>query len=449
MRWTWAVFLWMASATLFAQTATVNLSTVNQQIDGFGGASAFGGLIPGSVINEEFSPGGLGFKFIRLQLVPDYEECAAYAPFASTGGCVSVSSGATLTTYDLQNAQAAVAQGAVVWATLWSPPGSMKSNGAWASGGEMLGNATNYTALAAIEASFVTLMTGTYGIPIYAISIQNEPNVMTSYPSCGWAQSVMWVDFVPYLSRALAAAGYPNTKIMMAEPGHWNYNYMAYAMNTPSVAPLIGIIAAHAYTGGSPANTPAYLPTEFAYTNFTTQHIWQTEVSDTNETYDGSMVSGLTYALDIHQWLTISKVNAWHYWELSGQNYSDNEGLTSWRYNVLAKRAYVMGNWAKFVTGMSEVAATANPQKGVYVTAFVNLSTGAAAVVAINTNATPASQVFTISGRPGAASYTTTAYITDPNNSLAEQAPLSVSSNSFTATLTGSSVTSFVMPPSS
>ena len=47
--------------------------------------------------------------------------------------------------------------------------------------------------------------------------------------------------------------------------------------------------------------------------------------------YDGSMVSGLKYALVIHNWLTISKVNAWNYWELTGHRYDDNQGLTSSR----------------------------------------------------------------------------------------------------------------------
>jgi glucuronoarabinoxylan endo-1,4-beta-xylanase len=286
-------------------------------------------------------------------------------------------------------------------------------------------------------------MTGTYGIPIYAISPQNEPNVSTNYPSCMW-KSGQFNAYVPYLSAALAAAGYPNTKIMIAEPGHWNYNYMSYTMTNP-VGAEVGIIAAHAYAGGSPPNTPVYLPTEFGWSYFTTQHIWETEVSDMHDKYDPSMVSGLTYALEIHNWLTISRVNAWHYWELSGHGYGDNQGLTS-QHNVLAKRAYVMGQWARFVTGMSEVAATANPRSGVYVTAFLNLSTGAGAIVAINTNSTEVSQAFTISGRPGATSYNATPYLTDPDNSIVQQTALKVSSNRFTANLTASSVTTFVLP---
>jgi O-glycosyl hydrolase len=453
-----SVSLTLTSATLSGQTAAVNMSDVYQPIDGFGGAAVNEGVIPSSVIDEEFSPTGIGLKFIRLQIVPDYADCidATYQGTASYGGCVEVSSGATLPKADLEDAQAAVAHGAIVWATLLSPPGYMKTNGSYASGGTMIGNATNYEALAAIEASFVTLMTGSYGIPIYAISVQNEPEVGTTYPSCVWGQAsvsagpggaasgaAMFAAFVPYLSRALTAAGYSNTKIMMAEPGHWNYDYMGYTMQQPELAPLVGIIAAHGY-GGPPT---AYPPTEFSYSHLTTQHMWETEVGD-ESAYDGSMVSGLKYALSIHNWLTIGKVNAWNYWELTGQVYNDNQGLTS-HSNEFAKRAYVIGNWARFVTGMSEVAATAEPQSGVYVTAFLNLSTGASAIVAINTNSTSVSQAFTISGSPGPTNYAATPYITDPNNSLAEQSALNVSSNSFTADLTGSSVTTFVMSTTS
>jgi len=439
MKWIWVVLLSLIPRVLFAQTAAVNMLTVYQSIDGFGASSAFGGLLPTSLVNEEFNTStGLGLKFMRLNIVPDFTDCVAYYKT-----CIS-SSGATLPTYDLTNAQNAVGQGAVIWATEWSPPGSMKSNGSYASGGSFIGNATNYSALATIQASFVTLMTGTYGIPIYAISVQNEPNVSTAYPSCIMTSS-QFLAYVPYLSAALAAAGYPNTKIMIAEPGHWNYDYMSKTMTAPAGAE-VGIIAAHAYTGGSPPNTPAHLPTEFGYSSYvTTRHIWQTEVSDTHHAYDPSMVSGLIYALDIHNWLTISQVNAWHYWELSGQGYGDNQGLTDQR-NVLAKRAYVMGQWARFVTGMSEVAATASPQSGVYVTAFLNLSTGAGAIVAINTNSMAVSQAFTISGRQGASSYNVTPYLTDPYNSISQQSALKVSGNSFTANLTASSVTTFVLP---
>ena len=53
----------------------------------------------------------------------------------------------------------------------------MKDNGAFQTGGNMIGNSTNYKNLANIQAAFVTLMKGTYSVPIYAISPQNEPEV--------------------------------------------------------------------------------------------------------------------------------------------------------------------------------------------------------------------------------------------------------------------------------
>ncbi|MGC2404611.1 MAG: hypothetical protein WA510_32770 [Acidobacteriaceae bacterium] len=441
MKWTMAVLMLASSVCAAAQTATVNASSVYQPIDGFGAASAFAGQVPDFVIKTGYSASAIGLKYIRVNLVPYFADCVA---FYGNGNCVKTGSGATISTADLANTQTAVASGALLWATEWSPPGPMKTNGSYLTGGSLIGNAVNYTALAAAQASFVKLMMGTYGIPVYAISVQNEPNVSTKYPSCTWT-SGQFDEYVPYLHRALAAAGHPDTKIMIAEPGHWNYNYMQKAMTDPAAAPLVGIVAAHAYTGGSPPTTPAYLPTEYNYALSSSQHLWETEVSDAQDKYDGSMTNGLIYALDIHKWLTIAKVNSWHYWEISGQHYTDNEGLTS-QTNQLAKRAFVMGNWARFATGMFEIAAIANPQPGIYVTAFVNPSTGALLIVAINVNSGPVSQKFSISNQSGPATYSIVPYITDPNSNLAVQAPLQVTGSNFTAMLTGSSVTSLVAP---
>ena len=74
----------------------------------------------------------------------------------------------------------------------------MKDNGAFATGGNMIGNSKNYMNLAKIQVDFVTPMKGTYSIPIYAISPQNEPEENTNYPSCVWTRSQMH-DYVPYL----------------------------------------------------------------------------------------------------------------------------------------------------------------------------------------------------------------------------------------------------------
>ncbi len=411
-----------------AQTATINGGTTYQTIDGFGAASGgYMATLSSSLMDFFYTSSGINLKYIRIQMVPDMSDCNNYV----SADCVSVSSGPTLSANDLANAQAAHTRGATVWATEWSPPGSMKSNGSFGTGGAFSGNSSNYTSLAATQAAWVSLMTGTYGIPIYAISPQNEPDMSTSYESCTWTAQ-QFHDYVPYLSSALASAGQSGTKIMIAEPSSWTNSYAATAMNDAAVASDIGILAAHSYGGSASA---------LSYSNVTNQHQWETEVSDYSP-YDGSMSSALGYAQDIHNWLVSARVNSWNYWLLSTESsWTDNEGLTDKTGNI-AKRAYILGNWSKFVRpGWVMIGASNTPQSGVYVSAFKDPSSASFAIVAVNTNGSSVSQPFNLSGLSAG---TVTPYITDANNNLASQATVPVASNSFTATLNASSVTTFV-----
>lgn len=426
------VLLLLISSVCCAQTATINGATTFQPIDGFGAASAFIGLTNTSVINTEYSATGIGLKYIRTNIIPDQTSCGEW----SYGGCVA-SSGATIATADLTNVQAAVANGAVLWGSIWSPPNAMKANNNYAAGGAYNGGSTNNTNLAAIFVSWVNLMQGTYGIPVYAVSVQNEPDQSQAYPSCTWTAAQIH-DFVPVLRTALDNAGLSAVKIMIAEPGHWINTYASTAMSDATVAPQVGVLASHGYsnTGSGPVNPPTLL----SYSNVTTQHQWETEVGDSN-TYDGTMTSGLTYAQAIHQWLTIANASAWHYWQISdAAGRGNNQGLTS-SAQVLAKRAYVMGNWARFATGLTRISATANPQTNVLVTAFKNLSTGAFSIVAVNMSGGAISQPFTLAGLSATA---VTPWITDGTRSLASQANITISGNAFTASLPASSVTTFV-----
>ena len=423
-----AVAVFLFSAYIINTAAiTVNWASPQQTIDGFGAGAA--GNVPtltAAQMDFFYTDAGIHLKFIRLDIYPDLADCNANE---GSGNCVSVSSGATLATEDLANAQAAVARGAVVWASEWSPPGSMKSNGSFLTGGAMengTGNA-NFTALAEIQASFVTLMTDTYGIPIYAISVQNEPDESTSYPSCTWtAQQIH--DYVPYLSAALASAGYSSTKIMIAEPSTWENTYATTAMNDPTVAADIRILAAHGYRGSGAL---------LSYNNITNQHQWQTEVSDLN-TYDGSIASGLTYATMLHDWLTTARVNSWQYWLLTGQDgFTDNEGLTDASGN-LAKRAYTFGNFSRFVQPGWIVVGVINSTR-LLVSAYKSPTSGAAIVV-VNNGSAVSNQVFSVGTTMGPS---VIPWVTSSSANLVPQTPVAVSSGSFTYTIPASSVVTF------
>ena len=368
---------------------------------------------------------GIGLTLIRLKIYPNLSDCNADE---SPGTCVSVGSGPTLSTDDLANAQAAVARGATVWAAEWSPPGSMKSNGSFATGGAMLNGAANanFTSLASIQAAFITLLTGTYHIPIYAISPQNEPDVSTSYPSCTWtAQQIH--DYVPYLAAALASAGYSSTKIMIAEPGTWVNTSAATAMNDAAVAADVGILASHGYFSSASL---------LSYSNVTSQHQWETEVSDFS-TYDGTITSGLTYATEIQNWLATALVNSWNYWELTCTGgCTDNEGLTDSSGNI-AKRAYTFGNFSKFIRPGWHLVGVTNGGS-LLVTAAQDSTNALAVIVVINNSGSAATnQAFSVGAGVGASF---TPWITSASVSLAMQSPMSVSSGIVTYTIPADSV---------
>ena len=87
------------------------------------------------------------------------------------------------------------------------------------------------------------------------------------------------------------------------------------------------------------------------------------------------------------------------------------------------------------------ISATASPRAGVFITAFKNTSSGAFAIVAINSNYSSISQTVNLSSL---SANSVTPYVTDANNNLTAQSALTVSGGSLTATLNAQSVTTFV-----
>jgi len=405
-------------------TISIDWAGTRQVIDGFGASTA--GVNPklsSKLMDFFYTDRGIHLSFIRDTIWPSVADCEAGL---ARGKCVA-SSSATISKNDLANTQAAVARGARVWAAEWSPPGSMKSNGQFLKGGSFIGNAANFANLAILQTSFVTLLDKTYGITLYALSPQNEPDVSTYYASCTWTAQQLH-DFVPYLAQALSSAGYGSVKLMIAEEGVWGNSYSTAAMNDPAVASKISILAAHEYKG--------VLASPLSWNNLTTQRIWETEVSDSGA-YDDSISSGLTYARMIHGALTSANVNAWHYWSLSGISFQDNEGLTD-SFGHPARRAYTLGNYSKFVLpGWSRVDV-AN-KTGLLVSAFKGPDTGAAIVV-VNSGPAVANQQFNVGASMGAS---VVPWITSRKSSLQAQAPVPVSSGSFTYGIPGDSVVTF------
>jgi glucuronoarabinoxylan endo-1,4-beta-xylanase len=415
-------------------SVTIDWSSVQQTIDGFGGA-AVGSVagLPSNLAEFFFSPStGIGLSIVRIEVIPDQTTCTALCSgggYVSPCGCVS-SSGPTTLTGELQIAQQAQALGVKTFiASSWSPPASMKSNGSWLSGGSFIGNNSNYSLLASLFAKYVTLVESN-GIPLYAFSPQNEPDISQTYQSCTWTAQ-QFHDFVPYLYNAFQSANVGTTKIMIPEESNWDFSYASMAMGDSTVAPDVRMLAGHGYGVTSPSP-----PNNYGL------HVWMTEDANQGSTYGGSMADALTSAQTIHNYLANANVSAWIWWFLSDMpqygNGTDNSALTNINGN-LPLRAYVTGNWSKFVRpGWHRVGVSNNGS--LLVTAFQSADNSDSAIVVVNTGPEVSNQVFDV-GTQMATSVVP--WITSSTLSLAQQTPVTLTEGSLTYTIPADSVVTF------
>ncbi|MGA9463085.1 MAG: hypothetical protein WBV28_09860 [Terracidiphilus sp.] len=413
----------------YAQTASINAGTIYQTMDGFGASTGYveqNNNMNSAQAASYFSPAsGIGLSWIRIQDCGSDTDCA--------------SSGSTSYTPDLATLQMAVAQGAKVFITFDYPYGDL----------------SYYSSMTTYAVGRIAYLQS-QGVPVSAIGPENEPGNGNDFTN---ALEDTWIDA---LGAALHNAGY-NIPIAMPESGA-NYVYDATinprgdffsdCMSDSTCESYVSYAAQHGYSTWpfGPAAHYTALPSSVG-----SRHSWQTEVdgningawgcsTDSDPVWDPSINDGIGWAENIHDFLTNQNGSLWMYWNLqSGHTEVTpngcNDGLADINFNP-AKRFYTVGNWSKFVRpGWVRIEATPTPQSGLYVTAFMNQSTGAFAIVAINSNNGSVSQSFSLNGL---SSSSVTPYITDGSNSLASQAAISFSNASFTATLNASSVTTFV-----
>ena len=243
----------LAAVTASAQNAVVNFGSSQQTISGFGGATAWLGQLTVPQATALFSPTeGLGLSILRVRIDPQGSPTTT-PPWAT----LTPNTGSWLD--EVTNAQNAVAANpkAIVMATPWTPPASLKGSSSSqpffsgtcspASGfcGGFLEPA-NYATYAQYLEDFVTYFDNTAGFDLYAISMQNEPDFANvDYESCNWtaAQMDTWIA---------GNASVLTTKLIMPESFQFIQAQSNTALEDPDAEPLISIIGGHLY-GASPS----------------------------------------------------------------------------------------------------------------------------------------------------------------------------------------------------
>jgi len=392
-----------------AATANIDALTKYQKISGFGASTAWAGSMSATDADMLWdTTKGAGLSLHRIHIAED--------------GSTSETSIAKL----------AVARGVKVWASPWNPPASYLQSYV---DGKTTGKELNFTyaqAWANTLAKFPATMKAA-GVPLYALSVQNE---MDNSGSNHYTPAQLLTFLDTYLGPAMNGS---DTKIMAPETQNWcGFNsYLTAILGDAKASSYVPIIATHEY-GCDPAAYPSIAKAG--------KEFWETEMYDwATSVEDPGMTSALRVAKLIHEALTISNMNAWHFWWVypCADASCGNGALWSQGSNSKAtKRLWIMGNYSRFVRpGYVRIGATIAPTSGVTLTAYRDSSLTKIVVVAINTNTSATSQVFSISG---AAPSKVTPYVTDPSNDLVAQASQTIISSNFTYSLPAQSVVTLV-----
>jgi glucuronoarabinoxylan endo-1,4-beta-xylanase len=380
---------------------TVNAGTTLQQIDGFGAGVVFldAGLDPLTDAQMDAlygtGPGQFGLTLIRVRISPD----------------------GNWTTAEIDGSKA-YERGARILATPWTPPASMKDNTSTIAGSLLPAQYANY---ATYLNSFATAMASN-GAPLAVISVQNEPDATVTYESCFWTAA----QFQTFFRANAGAIGVP---VMMPESESFVHSLSDLTLNDPVAAANVGFVGGHLYGVGV---------TDYPLARSVGKRTWMTEYLVNDQTIGTAIAT----AQQINDCLTVGNMSAYNWWKLIG----NANGLLN-AAGVPQLRAYVMAQFSRFVRpGDLRIGVTGNTS-ALSVSAFKDPAASRFAIVAVNNTSLPITQTFNIQGITAA---TITPWSTSATDSLAQQAPVTITGNAFTYTIPSTAMVTFVgtVPPS-
>jgi len=271
-----------------SQVITVNEATRYQPIDGFGASltdssawviwNDLNSSQQAALMQQLFSPtAGIGLSFLRQPMgATDFAVNGNYSYDDVPAGQTDLQFVQFSIAHDvpyiipLLRQALAINPAAKVVALPWSPPAWMKVSETM-NGGDM--NTAYFSSLA----QYFVLYLQAYqqaGIPVYAISVQNEPlNSTTSYPSEYLTPSDESDVIANYLGPALNNAGLSAVKIFAYEH-NWDNTDYAEAVLSSAASPYIAGSSFHCYNGDVSAQSTVR-------TAYPGKDIWFTECSGT------------------------------------------------------------------------------------------------------------------------------------------------------------------------
>jgi glucuronoarabinoxylan endo-1,4-beta-xylanase len=441
-----------------ASAVTINGGTTYQTIDGFGFSEAFGQAstlenAPSSqqqqALNDLFSTStGAGFTILRNLLPSDSGNTIepnspgsptanpSYVPLGSSEGQVWM-------------AQQAKNYGVTqLYGDAWSAPGFMKTNGNEANGGAVCGTPGASCSSGDWRQAYANYLTqyardyASAGVPLTEIGAFNEPDFTASYSSMNM-NPTQTADMIRFLKPTLNAAGL-HPLVVCCDPTGWGQaqNYANGVTSNSSANANVDLFSSHGYSGApnSPLNGVG------------SRHVWETEwstfESQDNSWDDGTDASGFTWAQHIYTGLTSANLSAFLYWwGAVGSGTTDNEGLLQLASNgsvVTTGRLWAFANYSRFIRPGAVRIGASSGDNNLQVSAYKN-SNGVVAIVVLNQSNSAITASYSLQNTGVADGTTVTPYLTNSSNSTAQQGTTSVSGGSFSATIPGRSLVTYVL----
>ncbi|MBD7912276.1 glucuronoxylanase [Clostridium cibarium] len=394
-----------ATAVKAASGVTVNLSNKKQVIRGFGGMNhvSWAGDLTAAQRETAFGNGDnqLGFSICRIYV--DDNRNNWYK--------------------ELATAKSAIAHGGIVFATPWNPPASMTET--FNHNGNRKAKRLRhdkYAEYAKHLNDFVQYMKNN-GAPLYAISLQNEPDYGNDWT---W-----WTPEEVHTFTRDYAGTIQGCKVMSAESYSYQKNMYDPILNDPKALANIDIFGTHTY--GTPTR---FMPYSLFKQKGAGKDLWMTEVYVPNS--DANSADRWPEAIDvanhINDCMVEGEFQAYTWWYIRRQYGPMKEN------GQISKRGYMMAHFSKFVRpGYVRVDVPKSPANNVFVSAYTGNKK--AVIIAINKGTSQVNQSFNIQN--GSVSKVTP-YVTTGSQNLAKGANINTSNGNFTASLPAQSVTTFV-----
>jgi glucuronoarabinoxylan endo-1,4-beta-xylanase len=375
-----------------AQNVTVTLGTTHQNIKGFGGMNHTVWIsdLTDTQRTTAFGNGAgqLGLSILRIHLDESNSNWSK----------------------EVATAQRAIALGAIVLASPWNPPASMKS------GGKLI--TSQYSAYADYLNQFVSYMSQN-GVSIYAVSIQNEPDYATEWTA--WTAT----DILNFMKNNASVI---TTKVMAPESFQYVKSMSDPILNDATALANLDILGAHLY-GTALSNFPYPLFQQKG----AGKELWMTEHYTDSTTDANSWPNALDVAYEIHNSMVEAEFNAYIWWYIRRSYGFINDS------GSVTKRGYCMAQFSKFIRpGYVRVEATKNPASNVYVSAYKNDQN--VVIVVVNRGTGSSSLNLSIGG---ATVQSLVKYTTSGSKSVSNDGTVN-GSGTFPVTVDGSSITTFV-----